>query len=98
MPCSWLDTVRKVARSIGNCRTAGVRTGVRKVSSGLSWVPRQLSPAFLSELIAHGASLTMRSGENDSGIESIPEAADVVVDEQDGKQVESLFAQHPGRT
>jgi len=32
-------------------------------------------------------------GENDSGIESIPEAADVVVDEQAGKQVDSFFAQ-----
>eukprot|EP00440_Ansanella_granifera_P064803 gb/GFBE01070263.1/.p1 GENE.gb/GFBE01070263.1/~~gb/GFBE01070263.1/.p1 ORF type:complete len:601 (+),score=177.55 gb/GFBE01070263.1/:1-1803(+) len=30
-------------------------------------------------------------GENDSGIESIPEAADVIEDEQDGKQVEVFF-------
>ena len=38
------------------------------------------------------------SGENDSGIESIPEAADVIVDEQDGKQVDSFFTQPPGQS
>mmetsp|Transcript_55093 Transcript_55093/g.103293 ORF Transcript_55093/g.103293 Transcript_55093/m.103293 type:complete len:562 (+) Transcript_55093:106-1791(+) len=35
----------------------------------------------------------MVMGENDSGIESIPEAADVVEDEQNGKQVEDFFTQ-----
>lgn len=35
----------------------------------------------------------MVMGENDSGIESIPEAADVVQDEQDGRQVQSFFQQ-----
>merc|ERR1719271_1308908 len=33
-------------------------------------------------------------GENESGIESIPEAADVVEDEQNGKQVENFFLQN----
>jgi cathepsin C len=33
-------------------------------------------------------------GENDSGIESIAEAADVVEDEQKGRQVENFFAQN----
>jgi len=33
-------------------------------------------------------------GENDSGIESIAEAADVVEDEQHGRQVENFFAQN----
>ncbi|CAJ1397482.1 unnamed protein product [Effrenium voratum] len=34
-------------------------------------------------------------GENDSGIESIPEAADVVEDEQRGRQVNAFFQQQP---
>jgi len=36
-------------------------------------------------------------GENESGIESIPEAADVIEDEQDGKQVAAFFSQLPSR-
>jgi len=35
----------------------------------------------------------MARGVGESGIESIPEAADVVEDEQDGRQVEALFAE-----
>merc|ERR1719271_603000 len=33
-------------------------------------------------------------GENESGIESIPEAADVVEDEQGGRQVQNFFEQN----
>merc|ERR1719428_2160911 len=35
-------------------------------------------------------------GENESGIESIPEAADVIEDEQAGKQVKAFFKQNTG--
>lgn len=37
----------------------------------------------------------MAAGENECGIESIAEAADVVEDEQDGKQVEAYFKYQP---
>merc|ERR1719454_1022988 len=37
-------------------------------------------------------------GENESGIESIPEAADVVEDEQAGRQVSALFAANAAAT
>jgi cathepsin C len=37
-------------------------------------------------------------GENESGIESIPEAADVVEDEQEGKQVENFFEEMAPRS
>jgi len=36
----------------------------------------------------------MARGTDESGVESIPEAADVVEDEQNGKQVEALFAEN----
>lgn len=36
----------------------------------------------------------MARGTDESGIESIPEAADVVEDEQNGRQVAALFAEH----
>jgi len=35
----------------------------------------------------------MARGIDESGVESVPEAADVIVDEQDGRQVEALFAE-----
>ena len=37
--------------------------------------------------------MRIRRGDNDSGIESIPEAADVVVDETKAKRVASFFAE-----
>jgi cathepsin C len=36
----------------------------------------------------------MARGIDESGVESIPEAADVIEDEQDGRQVEALFAEN----
>jgi len=36
----------------------------------------------------------MARGEDESGVESSPEAADVVEDEQEGRQVEALFAEN----
>jgi cathepsin C len=39
----------------------------------------------------------MARGIDESGIESIPEAADVVEDEQNGRQVAALFAEHIAR-
>jgi len=39
----------------------------------------------------------MARGIDESGIESIPEAADVVEDEQNGRQVAALFAEHAER-
>jgi len=39
----------------------------------------------------------MAMGSDESGVESIPEAADVVEDEQNGKQVAALFAENAAR-
>merc|ERR1719265_2813605 len=39
----------------------------------------------------------MAMGSDESGVESIPEAADVVEDEQNGKQVAALFTENAAR-
>merc|ERR1719181_1690248 len=39
----------------------------------------------------------MAMGSDESGVESIPEAADVVEDEQNGKQVAALFAENAAK-